>query len=388
MVNSLEGVRKAIRFALATFLWSHALFLLNVHGRLIDLLSQRLQFTAAEVVLFLLLVAFSFIAGSGLWRTFTNLTYIYFFPFVLFGYLFYWPFRIVFLARHWLTSKGKKAVIEAKPANSPLPRTLTLSAPISESEQVGMGEKCAAVFRVLARPFRKFTFLWCLLLLFATHKLIVWLAVAVFLLHLVRIVYRVVKFTVFSKSWLAKIEAGLRTVINVTLDKLSILNFDSASIAELKNLWNQIRGFEAAVRFVEDSPAFSRWLWLFCGGVLLSMYLYFAFLFSFAYFGIARVAETPFSWSESLVVALFVPFFVTELPNVIPLRILGGIHCTLVVTVGIGTIVNYFRRRLESLRSVAATLSVRLAAEETRAKYLVLQQRVEAGPGTQTPNPK
>jgi hypothetical protein len=339
-------------------------------------------------VLLILLVTFTFVAGSGFWRTLSNLTYIYFFPFVLLAYLVYGSFRIALFTGRSLTSKPKEAGRESKQGISRLPSTLTLSAPVSERGDVGMGKKVLATLRVLARPFHKFTFLWCLLLILSTHKQIIWLALGVLLLHMARTVYRVVKFSVFSKSWLVKIDDGIRTVINTTLDKLALINFETAPVAELKNLWNQLRAFEAAVRFIENSSAFSRWTWLACGAVLLSIYGYLAFLFSFAYFGMARVAGTPLSWPNAFVTSLFIPFYVGDLPKAFGLRLLGGIHCSLVVTVGVGTIVNYFRQRIESLRSVATLVTVRLSAEDTRERYLILQKKVEITPQDDAPNPK
>ena len=63
-----EIVRKATTFLLAVF--------------------QLLRLATSEVVLFLLLFTFSMLAASGFWKTLLSVTYIYFFPFVLLGYVF------------------------------------------------------------------------------------------------------------------------------------------------------------------------------------------------------------------------------------------------------------------------------------------------------------
>ena len=83
-----EIVRKATTFLLAVFLWLHAPFFLNIHSNLITECSQLLRLATSEVVLFLLLFTFSMIAASGFWKTLLSVTYIYFFPFVLLGYVF------------------------------------------------------------------------------------------------------------------------------------------------------------------------------------------------------------------------------------------------------------------------------------------------------------
>lgn len=65
--KSVDLARKVTRFCLAVFLWSHALFLLNVQSRILEYLKDRIQVTSAEAILFILLLTFSFLAGSGSW---------------------------------------------------------------------------------------------------------------------------------------------------------------------------------------------------------------------------------------------------------------------------------------------------------------------------------
>src|SRR6266550_8983889 len=82
----VDLVRKTTRFSLAAFLWLHGLFLLNLHPDFLSKLSHLLHLTAIEVVLFTLLVVFSFVAGTGFWQGVGNFLYVYFFPFILLFY--------------------------------------------------------------------------------------------------------------------------------------------------------------------------------------------------------------------------------------------------------------------------------------------------------------
>jgi hypothetical protein len=68
-----------------------------------------------------------------------------------------------------------------------------------------------------------------------------------------------------------------------------------------------------------------------------SRYVYIALLFSFTYYGIARVSGVLYSWTDALIASLFIPFFVTELPKLPVFRILGGLHCSLILAIGFGT---------------------------------------------------
>lgn len=79
--------------------------------------------------------------------------------------------------------------------------------------------------------------------------------------------------------------------------------------------------------------------------------------------------------ARPLVAALFIPFFVTELPKIFWARLLGGMHCLLVVTVSIGTIFNFLRRKLDAIRRAATDYSDRFADQNVQEKYLILQEK-------------
>jgi hypothetical protein len=81
------------------------------------------------------------------------------------------------------------------------------------------------------------------------------------------------------------------------------------------------------------------------------------------------------------------PFFVSELPKIFALKLLGGIHCVLVVTVGIGTVVNFLRRKLDAIRRAATDYSDRFADQANLEKYLILEQKFSTA-ATSAPLPK
>jgi hypothetical protein len=105
-----------------------------------------------------------------------------------------------------------------------------------------------------------------------------------------------------------------------------------------------------------------------------------AFLFSFVYFGIARIGGVAYSWPEAFVTSLFIPFFTGDLPNIIWAKLLGGVHCVLILTLGAGTVFTYIHRRLDSIRTEVAALSGRLAAQSVRERYLILEEKTAAVP--------
>lgn len=240
--------------------------------------------------------------------------------------------------------------------------------------------RTAEAVQFLLRPFRRFTFLWCILLLVTTHAVIVWLCLVVVLFHLTRDIFRVLKALFFSEPWMKKIGAAILTGIETALAGIAIVTPDTAPTAELKNLWNQLNLWTKLVNFLKDPYLVSRWAWVL--GVLFfgSIYVYIAVLFSFAYYGIARVNGVSYSWPDALVASLFIPFFVSELPKVIWLKLLGGLHCVLVLTVGIGTLVNFIQRRLRSIHTAAIHISDRLADQNIREKFLILEAKLATTP--------
>ena len=207
-----------------------------------------------------------------------------------------------------------------------------------------------------------------------------WLCLVVVLFHLVRDVFRVVKVMFFSEPWLRKIGASLLGVIETTLAVIAAVTPDTSPTAELRNAWNQVNLWTKIVNFLKDPYLVSRWAWVL--GILFFgfIYTYIALLFSFAYYGIARVGGISYSWLDAVVASLFIPFFVSDLPKLLPLRLLGGLQCVLVLAVGISTLVNFIQRRLRSIHAAAITISKRLGDENIREKFLILEAKLATVP--------
>jgi hypothetical protein len=77
MTELSESVRKITTILLAIFLWLHALFFLNVQTTLVSTASRVLRLNSSEIIIFILLVVFSFVVGSGFWKSLRSLAYIY-----------------------------------------------------------------------------------------------------------------------------------------------------------------------------------------------------------------------------------------------------------------------------------------------------------------------
>lgn len=381
IAKSVDLARKITRFCLAVFLWSHAFFLLNVQSTILEYVKDRTQVTTAEAILLILLLTFSFLAGSGFWLTFVNVLYIYFFPFVLLFYAFYWPIRALLIIFRRLKTTRSADIPAGTLVVQSSPASVVLTAPISERKS-GVESKMAVAFELLTRPFRKFTYLWCLLVLLASHKPIVWIALTVLLLQLVAKIYRVTRLFWFSKPFLTQAATAVSNFVNGMINKLTGLNFEATPVTELKSVLTQIKGCKVVLGFVTKSTFFSRLTFGVGLALLVCAHLYFALIFSCVYVGAAKVAGLTFAWLNSLTISVFILAYVTELPNTLMLRVLGGIHFTLFLTLGAGTIVSYFRRQLEPLRSALVSVNMRLSEADTQQRFVVLQTKIEAAETT------
>lgn len=301
-----ENVRKITTFCLAVFLWLHALFFLNVQSAFIAKCTQLLRLSSSEVVLFILLVLFSFVAGSGFWKPLRSVAYIYAFPFVLVAYAFYLSFVILRALHRWFKAQSDPHVRPHVIEHSVSP--IVPAPPEVSAGQVDAKTRVAEAFRFLLRPFRRFTLLWCLLLLVTTHTVVVWLCLVVVLFHLARDIFRILKVLFFSGPWLKKVGTAVLMPIETAIAGISAVTPNSSPTAEERNLWNQLNLWTKVVNFLKDPYLVSRWAWVLGLLFLGCVYTYIAVLFSCAYYGIARVSNVSYSWLEALVTSLFIRF--------------------------------------------------------------------------------
>lgn len=309
----LERIRKSTTFLLAVFLWLHALFFLPIQSTLVTKSARVLRLAPSEIVLFTLLVIFSFLAASGFWRTVGSIAYIYGFPFVLLGYTFWLAFRLIRATNRWLMSQSPSPLIVRSIIVAPIQGPIVPASPQTVVVTPDTAKKTNAdMWRFLLRPFRRFMFLWCILLLAATHQTVVWLCLGVVIAQLARQIFIILKFLLFSpKAWetLRKIGPALIAPINDALIALGNITRNVAPSNELRNLLNQLNLWRTLLDFLRNPYLLSRWAWILVTVFFATVYVYISFLFSFAYYGIARVSGVSYSWPDSFVTSIFFPFF-------------------------------------------------------------------------------
>jgi hypothetical protein len=388
MPNTVEFVRRITTFLLAAFLWSHALFLLNIQVPLVAKLSNVARLNSSETILFVLLFLFSAISASGFWKTVRSLAYIYFFPFVLVAYSFVVLFLVIRAVNRWFMRDQKATASEqVTPEESP-DEVIEISVPQSQvvvpQPQAIAGAPLtvraseASVASTLMRPFKRFTLLWCILLLLSTHKVITWLSLAVVLCHLVWKIVGVLKITLFSRTYIEKVGGSFFVRLDQMLEQLRSVNPRTRLSKELEQLWKQLDLWVKVARFLQNKYLVSRWAGVLVTTFFLCVYIYIAVLFSFVYFGIGKVSGLTYGWSEAFITSLFIPAYIEDLPKTLAMRTVGGLQFTLIFCVGLGTFLNYLHRRIESVHSGAVLVSARLGDIDVQQRLAILERKVNA----------
>ncbi len=213
---------------------------------------------------------------------------------------------------------------------------------------------------------------WCILLLVTTHSLVFSVCLFVVLLQLARKIAFIGNSLIRCDDWLKKIGSASFDGFTKVLEGLAAVTPDAAPNPELKSLWHQVDFWRKIPDFLMEPYLMSRWAWFLLIVISGSLYLYVSFLFSFAYYGVARVSGVLLSWPDALVTSIFIPFYVSALQKY-PLKLVGGVHCTLVLAIGVGTVVNFFRTKLDAIRSAAAAHRDRLAEGDIREKCRILE---------------
>lgn len=372
MRSTLQWLRRVLRFALAIFLWLNALLLLRLAPPSLAPLAARLRLTPSEATLLVLLAVISLLASYGLDKVIVDALYIYFFPVVVL----YLTAKAIYRAGRWfvattsphagqgnelLVQKASEQVV-ATPANA-------------GSEQPWFKFSWHDLARHLSRPFRHFTVLWGLLVLFASHRWLLETALTIFLVHLARTLYRVLVLAVISLRGLTQLEERIRQYAELWIGKALAVGTQAEPVDDARKAWGILTLLGLGVQLFRNRQRIAQWV-IFLGALVFgTLYLYLAVLFSFAYCGLAALGNVPYRWGDSLVTSLFIPFEFSDLPHTAWIKLVAGIHCTLLLVVGIGTIFGYIQKKMNSLYAAADFLGTRLADDHVRAQMVIFNEK-------------
>src|SRR5206468_8548315 len=229
----------------------------------------------------------------------------------------------------------------------------------------------------LTRPLRRFTLLWCFLLLFTTHQALLDVALAIVMIHVLFILSAILRVTLFSAGVLTNLEIRIRENTEALLAKLVSVTRETEATDDLRNTWMRIAGIQMGLLVLRNKELVSRWAAVLGSIFLGCIYLYLVFLLSFVYYGTAHAQSISLSWPNALVTSLFIPIAFSDLPSNVWLKLIGGIHCTVILAVGAGTLINYVTRKAEDLQRDAVVLNERFAEEDVRVRIAIFGRKIQ-----------
>jgi hypothetical protein len=362
-----KAARSGLRFAVALLFWLNALFLFRITPPGVAPLGQFLHLEVPEITVLFFLIMAAVLSTYGIGSVILDLLYIYFFPFVLVYYL----VRVII----YLFS-GMYRVVWGEPPLERWPPQISLPGiVVQQTQSPNPAEtKKPAITAHLTRVFRRFTFLWCALIVVATKLPLLWTAVVVVLAHTGRTLLTIFQFVWRSSNWLGDLENKIKDYADGLIRKA----VEAGEITEdLRSVWSGLVALQLAVSLLHNRRRVMQWAMLITLLAVAGVYIYVGVLFSFGYYGVARWEGVAIRWRDLAVVSLFIPISYTNLPKTVAIGLLGGIHSVWVLLLGVGTIVGYMRRKLDSVYETTSLLSTQLQQDELRAKLVAMNEKFQ-----------
>jgi len=373
----LRGFRKAVRFVTALVFWGHALFVLHVPVPPITRWAARVNLTLPEASIIFSLALLTTLYSGGLWRFAVDVGYIYVFPFVCV----YLLARLLFALVRFIFRLFERESGVAEPLAADNVIEAELIAPSAQSTQPKLKANaatwCKKAISAILLPFRRFALLWCLLLLLSSRTGLVWTALVVILFHLVKSLIRMASLTFVSFTWLGKLEAFAKTRVEELIAKFDVLPKDVELTADLKKSAGVLIAIRVGVQLLNSR----RQIWI--GALALSvcvlavLYANLALLFSFVYFGLAKVQGIHFGWSDALVASFFIPIAYSDLPQNFWLKMCGGLEWLVFFAMTLGVVVTYFQKKFDSLYGLTSALGSRFEDPQINAKMNELLEKLK-----------
>lgn len=174
------------------------------------------------------------------------------------------------------------------------------------------------------------------------------------------------------------VEHELMMYVDSALREFSSLPIQVDVTPRIRQLTTQIGGFRIAALILQHKKPVTFAVSGLSVCVFAVVYLYLAVLFSFTYYGLARVQLLPYDWGSALVTSLFIPVAYDDIPNNVWLKLLGGIHWFAVVAFGVGALFAYFHKKLDEVYRVAAYVSAKVEAPDIKNRLSELELKMKA----------
>jgi hypothetical protein len=336
-----------------------------------------LSLNLSEATVLFLLTGAAILFSYGATNVFIDVCYIYFFPFILVFYFVWITFRLVirgyrFVWRDHEPFENPLGIVVSRPQHAATPPPPSSGADVQRDTKSWDWKKGILAF---FKPLHQFTLLWCLLLLLTSHRSLLAIALAIVLFHIGRFLLFVIRVAGASTKWLPQLEERIKSYAENLIEKVSAVQ---EITPDLQQTWSAIVAIQIGISLLENRRRVVQWTMYLGTLFFLGVYLYLALLFSFAYYGTARLQGVSLSWASAAVYSVFIPFAFSDFPANIWVKLIAGVHATVVVLIGLGAIFGYMQKKVNSLHAVAQALNTKLQQPEIKEKLAKMKERFRA----------
>ena len=391
----LKRIRSLTRFAVALIVWAHAIFLFELPHAALAPLFKRLHTSEGEATVLALIAGFSILASYGWGKVIVDLIYIYFFPFICLWHIARLMVRAASALNTLVAPTEAGELSEPPPYYVQIPGPILVATtpkaaqPVLESDSVGRVDDSFwdKVARHTLRPFRQFTLLWGLLLIFTIHRWLLDAALIVVSVQLLAFLVGILALSFTSHGWFSELSQNFQGEMEKLIDKITQAKHLGVT-QEVRNAWASLRYFLIGANFLRDRRRVAQWTVFFGVIVFGVIYLYLAVLFSFEYYGIARWQGIAFDWRDALITSVFLPIYHSDLPHTRLLRLTGGIQWAGLVALGTSTAISVFREKLKPLFVVANTITRKMEEDEVKTTLIVIKDELDSAPSAAWTGPQ
>jgi hypothetical protein len=393
VARTAQFLRRQLRWFAAVAFWANALFIISVPRFPSKRLATLAGISVPEVLLTCALLSLAALSTYGFKNFAVDIIYVYLFPFIFLFKLgrVFWRFASkipgVFAAavgQEVPTIDWNKLFVEIRPdgtpaeQNKPPPTIAVTPLPSTAVPIVNAPTDKRGLARFIDNatlPLRSVTFLWCLLLLVATKPVVLIVSLLIVLIHLFRFLASLIGSIREATAYLDGAERRILGYVIGAIGQIMQESGDAEPSQDTVKTVSRLALWRGACFFASNYNGFSFWLLLVGVGLYLLMYARVSFLFAFVYFGLCKLQGQHLGFLDSMMGSLTMPFSFTDFPRTWPVRLMEGIHTLVLLTIGIGAVRAYIRRKISSLSGAARKVWERLDDDAVRQKMTEIARR-------------
>jgi hypothetical protein len=382
MASVTKAARTLIRLAVALAFWLNAVLLVQVPHPNLKPFASSVGLTPGELAIFAILLLLGTLALYGYKKSLLDTLYIYLFPFVAIYLLARLAIRVLMLLSRVLATVSPTPVpnvstrlpsitfVANPPAEKPLPSTLPSPACLVQ-QNVPIEQQPARRARWGGRllssimfPILNFTLLWCLLIAITTTRWILVVSLSVLIVHLCKYMWKAVRLVRYARSAPSILQSKIYDYLSGLINKVMCEPPPISSNAEFLQNVKLLATLKAVAVWAYHKGHVIHWMFVSLIVLYGLLYLRLSGIFAFVYVAIAKLLPAKFPLLDAIIVSVFMPISIRNVPAHLALQATSYIQTVLVLLGGFSVVMNYLNKRLEGVRTVVGSVVEQLQDED------------------------